>query len=156
MIGACSLYRKVLVLCADSDSAAPAVAVVIDYALARSTEVLVLHVVHPREYLDFAGQHEYDRVIPLPINALQSFEQKLAPVLEHFADSGIPARLYLETGDPSSKICEFAQAHSVDLIVMTRGSMGFWESLFRRSVSEYLLRNAPCSLLVAQQDDEEQ
>ncbi|BAC92109.1 universal stress protein [Gloeobacter violaceus] len=142
-------YRKILVPCADEVSAAAAITTAAALATVFDSEVLVLHVVHPREYLDYAKEHIHDRVAPLPVNALQSFERKLAPVLERFAAAGVSAGLYLETGDPGSKICELAAAQRADLLVMTRRSLGFWDRLVGGSVTEYVLRHAPCSLLIA-------
>ncbi|UFP95744.1 universal stress protein [Gloeobacter morelensis] len=145
------LYRKILVPCVDLASATASITAAAALATVFDSEMLVLHVVHPKEYVDYAKEHIHDRVTPLPVNALQSFERKLAPVLERFAAAGAPARLYLETGDPGSKICEFAAAQGVDLLVMTRRSLGFWDRLMGGgSVTEYVLRHAPCSLLIAQ------
>lgn len=50
-------------------------------------------------------------------------------------------------GDPASEIDTFAKEMNVDLIVMPTHRKGFFESLFKGSVTEAALRNAPCPVL---------
>ena len=51
-------------------------------------------------------------------------------------------------GNPGPAVCDFASEVSADLIVLgTRGRSGFKRALLG-SVSDYVVRNAPCSVLV--------
>lgn len=60
-------------------------------------------------------------------------------------DSAVPL---VEVGDPGHVICEQAEAHHVDVIVVGRSSKRWLSRLFDPSVSEYVIRHAHCPVLV--------
>jgi nucleotide-binding universal stress UspA family protein len=62
--------------------------------------------------------------------------------------AGVPARFLIWHGDPGQSIAAAAEAERCGLIVVgTHGRTGFQRSL-AGSVSDYLIRNAPCPVLV--------
>lgn len=54
----------------------------------------------------------------------------------------------VEIGDPGQVICEQAASHGADVIVVGRSSKSWISRLFDPSVSEYVIRHAPCPVLV--------
>lgn len=58
------LYRKILVPCVDLASATASITAAAALATVFDSEMLVLHVVHPKEYVDYAKEHIHDRVTP--------------------------------------------------------------------------------------------
>jgi nucleotide-binding universal stress UspA family protein len=63
---------------------------------------------------------------------------------------GIKADFEYSVGDPGKKICDKAQEWGADLVILgRRGRKGLAEILLG-SVSNYVLHNAPCSVLVIQ------
>jgi nucleotide-binding universal stress UspA family protein len=62
--------------------------------------------------------------------------------------AGVAARFLIWQGDPGESIAAAAEAERSDLIVVgTHGRTGFQRSL-AGSVSDYVIRNAPCPVLV--------
>ncbi len=54
------------------------------------------------------------------------------------------------SGDPAESVCEFAAEKNADLILTGSSQKSGLKKLFVGSTSEKILKNAPCSVLVAQ------
>lgn len=66
------------------------------------------------------------------------------------ADADLPVQhqVVVERGTPHRCITEYARDQKIDLIVMGRAGLGRIERLFIGSVTERVLRTAPCAVLV--------
>lgn len=83
--------------------------------------------------------------VSLPAGDLEALRQRVAAFVSPEADATIAIEPRAAEGAPALEI--LAEAESADLIVMgTHGRSGF-ERLVLGSVSETVLRNAPCSVL---------
>jgi nucleotide-binding universal stress UspA family protein len=84
-------------------------------------------------------------------NLFQDAEKQMAEVVQNYAWNGIKPELQVQEGFPTDTILNFAQTHSVDLIVMgTHGRRGF-DRITMGSVTEKVLRKANCPVLVIRQ-----
>lgn len=63
--------------------------------------------------------------------------------------TGLNVRFLVWTGDPGESIVAAAEAEAVDLIVVGTHGRGAIGRLFLGSVSRYVMRNAPCAVLIA-------
>jgi nucleotide-binding universal stress UspA family protein len=73
-------------------------------------------------------------------------DEAVAQLTKHLGRAGV--RTELLQGDPGTAVCEFAEQVSANAIVLgSRGRGGFKRALLG-SVSDYVVRNAPCSVLV--------
>lgn len=54
----------------------------------------------------------------------------------------------VEHGEVASKICQVAEQESVDLIILGTHDRGLWSRFWFGSVSDRVVRDAPCSVLV--------
>jgi nucleotide-binding universal stress UspA family protein len=54
----------------------------------------------------------------------------------------------VEHGDVGPTICQVAEEEAVDLVVLGTHDRGRWSRLWFGSVSEHVVRNAPCPVLV--------
>ena len=61
---------------------------------------------------------------------------------------GVSVSFLVWTGDPGESIVSAAEAESVDLVVVGTHGRGTIERLFLGSVSDHVVRNAPCPVLV--------
>jgi len=120
-------------------------------SLARWFEarVTALHVT-PRR-LPWAVPAEYGRYLSVPADLLQSCQEEEAKELARFVEphlgDGTPIETKLVEGDPGREIQAAAEAMPADLVVMgTHGRSGF-EHLLLGSVTEKVLRRAPCPVL---------
>ncbi|GAB1544135.1 universal stress protein [Scytonema sp. NUACC21] len=77
------------------------------------------------------------------INMLFSFAQKAN-------NAGVQAEVSQNLGDPGRMICEVARSWDADLILVGRRGRRGLSEFFLGSVSNYVLHNAPCSVLTVQ------
>ena len=63
-------------------------------------------------------------------------------------EAGVPVTFMVWEGEPGQSIVDAAAAEQVDLIVVGTHGRGAVGRLFIGSVSDYVLRNAPCPVLV--------
>lgn len=80
---------------------------------------------------------------------------KLLNWLRSFVDQGteqnIPVEFDYKMGDPGKNICKMAKNWNADLIVIGRRGRSGVSELFLGSVSNYVVHNAHCSVLIVQQ-----
>lgn len=65
-----------------------------------------------------------------------------------FGEGFEPARVEVRLGDPAVQIDEYARDVGADLIVMSTHNLAWWERLLVGSVTEQVVRDAPCPVLV--------
>jgi len=115
-------------------------------SLARSSgaRLLIVHVEEPPVAYT-GGQFYYGVAEPAREEQLRMLEQ-VRP-----RDSDVPVEHHLLTGAPALAICEFAQKEDVDIIVIgSHGRTGL-SRVMMGSVSEQVVRNAPCPVLTFKQ-----
>jgi nucleotide-binding universal stress UspA family protein len=89
--------------------------------------------------------------LPVPVLTSPALRDEAADELAAFAEpaiaAGLPVRTLLRDGDPWREIVHEAEALPADLVVMgTHGRSGF-EHLLLGSVTEKVLRRAPCPVM---------
>lgn len=57
----------------------------------------------------------------------------------------------VDIGDPGRAICAEAMQHAVDVIVVGRGDKKWLDRLFQPSVSDHVMKHAPCPVLVVRE-----
>ena len=90
------------------------------------------------------GGGSHDRVD----QARSERESHLVELVRRARAVGVTAEFLVWTGDPGSSISAAAEAEEADLVVVgTRGRSGA-ERMLLGSVSDHVVRNAPCPVLV--------
>ena len=79
---------------------------------------------------------------------VQAEDQADEAILAAQGELGRDVATHMELGDAGRIICEQAIEHQVDVIVVGRRSKGWLSRLFDPSVSDYVVRHAPCPVLV--------
>lgn len=137
-------------------------------AKATKAKLVLLHVLSEEEegspimslYPSISDRHSYLHLNPQIGHMAQemyhrqwkAFEQSGLDILSSFANKAIAAGITTEftqiTGHPSSTICEFARScHAKAIVIGRRGYSGLKE-MFLGSVSNYVVHNALCSVLI--------
>jgi nucleotide-binding universal stress UspA family protein len=80
-------------------------------------------------------------------------EQAAQVLVERGREAGVPVSFLVWTGDPGDMIVSAAEAEHVDMIVVGSHGRGAVGRLFIGSVSEHVVRNAPCPVLVVRPKD---
>jgi nucleotide-binding universal stress UspA family protein len=80
-------------------------------------------------------------------------EQAAQALVERGREAGVPVSFLVWTGDPGDMIISAAEAEHADMIVVGSHGRGAVGRLFLGSVSEHVVRNAPCPVLVVRPKD---
>ena len=113
----------------------------------NGADLLVVSVIDPRE-LRQASQRtglRWDQVRDRRQAAAQELVARGHP-------SGLNVRVLVWTGDPGESIVSAAESEAADLIVVGTHGRGTIGRLLIGSVSEHVVRHAPCPVLVARPD----
>ncbi|MBN2541428.1 universal stress protein [bacterium] len=117
-------------------------------ALQYSAELLVVHIVEP--ILTLYGKIEPGSVdVPVYEEERRKIAEKmLHDLVEEKVSKKLKVTAILETGDPVDEIIRIVEDEAADIIVIaTHGRKGFSHFVFG-SVTEKIIRLAPCPLLV--------
>lgn len=141
-----SSYRKVLVPIDFSVPSTRALAHGAAVARQHGARLLALHVVervpHPGFY--FSDQESI-------LGSSEQFHKRLRSALTALTEESSPelrADILVGEGRAYKKICEVARERGVDLIVMGAHGLGAIERLLLGSVTERVVRQAPCPVLI--------
>jgi nucleotide-binding universal stress UspA family protein len=80
-------------------------------------------------------------------------EQAAQALVERGREAGVTVSFLVWTGDPGDMIVSAAEAEHADMIVVGSHGRGAVGRLFLGSVSEHVVRNAPCPVLVVRPRD---
>jgi nucleotide-binding universal stress UspA family protein len=138
---------KILLAVEESKYSEAAVRALLARAVPQGTEVRVLNVVEPPSLLVVREMGGYEPSLEAAwqahLNEVQSFVAKKAQELRAH---GLNVTTVVEQGDPKSVILEVASHWHADLIVMgSHGKRGL-DRFLMGSVSEAVVRHAPCSV----------
>jgi len=116
-------------------------------AICRATggELTIVHV-HPRE-LPVAAEFAYLSPAPLDPQERAALSARLEAFAEPARARGVPTHTRLLEGQPSREIAQLAQELPADLLVVGLYSDARLKHLLLGSVTEELLRHAPCPVL---------
>ena len=112
-------------------------------------EVHLMHVIAPQHsFIPYFTTIEQNRELAREGAMLEQAEEELARIKkDEFGDSK-KVFTFAVVGPPVEKLVDYAKAQAIDLIVVaTHGRTG-GEHILIGSVTEKLVRNAPCSVLV--------
>jgi nucleotide-binding universal stress UspA family protein len=80
-------------------------------------------------------------------------EEQAQELVERGREAGVEVAFLVWTGDPGDMIVEAAEAEHVDMVVVGSHGRGAVGRLFLGSVSEHVVRHAPCPVLVVRPKD---
>lgn len=82
-------------------------------------------------------------------------EQQAQDLVQRGRELGIEVSFLIWTGDPGDMIVSAAEAEHVDMVLVGSHGRGAVGRFFLGSVSEHVVRNAPCPVLVVRPRDAE-
>ncbi|MBE6171815.1 MAG: universal stress protein [Enterococcus faecium] len=146
-------YRKIMVAVDGSEEAELAFKKAVNVALRNNSELLLAHVIDTRSFQTVSS---FDGM--LAEQATEMAKQTLADYEMKAKKSGLhQVTTVVEYGSPKHIIAkEIPEDHEVDLILLGATGLNAVERLFIGSVSEYVIRNAACDVLVVRTNLENQ
>ena len=138
------MAAKHILACIDfSEHSTRALAEVGEYARANGSRVTLVHVSDPQGFIPPQAVLE-----PPSATAEGSHEARLATLRdEHLADVEVDL-VVLADHAPAKAICEYAEGHGVDLIVVGSHGRGGMERWLIGSVAERVVRHATANVYV--------
>lgn len=114
-----------------------------ELAARLGARLLVVSVIDPRSLLLPGGRFRarIDQV-------RERREQQAQALVERGRDLGLDVSFLVWTGDPGDMIVEAAEAERVDMVLVGSHGRGAVGRFFIGSVSEHVVRHAPCPVLV--------
>ena len=144
------MTSKILIATDGSKYSASAADYGLGLARKLGCEVVALYVISEQVLERFALGHHDDIIGYEQANARLKGEGELALsfVAAEGAKQGVPVQKMVKRGDPAGEIIATAQDEGVELIVTGNLGKTGLEHLFLGSVSEAVVRKAPCPVLV--------
>jgi nucleotide-binding universal stress UspA family protein len=141
------MFNKIAVGTDGSDTADKAVEVALDLAEHYRALLLVFSVYEPVSPGRLAEERlEAPDDIQWSISPSEDVDATLANVEERAVARGLRATSVVREGEPGVVVCELAEEHEADLLVI--GNKGMQRRLFG-SVPKYISQHAPCSVVIA-------
>lgn len=142
-------YKKIMVAVDGSAEAELAFQKAVNVAQRNDSELLLAHVIDTRAFQTVSS---FDGT--LAEQASDMAKQTLATYEESANKEGVTKiSTVIEYGSPKSLIAkEIPAKYDVDLILLGATGLNAVERLFIGSVSEYVIRNASCDVLVVRTD----
>ncbi len=118
------------------------------FATRVGTDVRLIHIVHPADYMAAAGFAEGLEWPPIIESARLNAEDRLDELVNFLPLVGIDAETEVEIGQPVEKLAEATKRSDIDMVIMsTHGYTGLRHALIG-STAEQLVRRAHCPVLV--------
>lgn len=142
-------YNRIMVAVDGSKEAELAFKKAINVTKRNNAELVLLHVIDARA---FQTMTSFDTM--LAEQATDMAKESLTEYEETAKKQGITSiKTLIEYGSPKTVIAKYVPAeHQVDLIMLGATGLNAVERLFIGSVSEYVIRHAPCDVLVVRTD----
>jgi nucleotide-binding universal stress UspA family protein len=135
--------QKLLLATDLSEASASATEQAFELASRLTATLLIVSVIDPRSLLLPGGRFR------ARVDQVRERREQLAQELvERGRQLGIEVSFLVWTGDPGDQIVSAAEAEHVDMVLVGSHGRGAVGRLFLGSVSEHVVRNAPCPVLV--------
>lgn len=148
------MFRKILVPLDGSEVAERALPTALKLAQKAKSEVTLLRVpwVHPVSIDDYSGGTKWLYPDEAEERTLEDAAAYLEEVAEKWAVENVVIRTKVISGDPASVILDSAATEETDLICMTTHGYSGITRWVLGSVTERVLRAAPCPVMVMRED----
>ncbi|GCF93247.1 universal stress protein [Enterococcus florum] len=142
-------YKKIMVAVDGSSEAELAFKKAVNVAKRNDAELLLAHVIDTRAFQTVSS---FDNV--LAEQATEMAKQTLADYENYAKESGCAhVSKVIEYGAPKMMIAmQIPEENKIDLIMLGATGLNAVERLFIGSVSEYVIRNASCDVLIVRTD----
>ena len=138
-----SRMKKLLLATDLTEASASATDEAFELASRLDASLLVVSVIDPGSLLLPGGRFR------VRVDQVRERREKLAQgLVERGRAAGIDVSFLIWSGDPGDMIIEAAEAEHADMILVGSHGRGAVGRLFLGSVSEHVVRNAPCPVLV--------
>jgi nucleotide-binding universal stress UspA family protein len=161
------MLQKMLIAIGDTPDSEKILAAGLMLAEKLGAQVLFLHVLNPlvQHSFESVGSPLLGGILPMVddqaiaqyLKEWQQYEKRGTERLETYVQQAMARNITAESlqnwGDSAPMICVAAKNWSADLIVMGRHQQSPLRDIFLGSTSNYVLHNAPCSVMIHHLDN---
>lgn len=118
-------------------------------SLAKSTgcETIVLTVIKNSDIVDSEGKVDHTRLQRAEDEA-RSLHEELIVRGNMFSFQGAVRSEFIKSDDMAGAICNYCRSVDADMVIVGRRGVGFLKGVLLGSVSEKVVKEAPCSVLI--------
>ncbi len=138
-------YHKILAADDGSEEGERAADIALRLAAELKAEVILLAVKAPPNAHEIEGYAKYED----PAVFRRKMQERFWRLSQQGESSGVRVYCEIAKGNPAQEILKCADAQSVDLIVLGRRKMSTLLRIFAGSISESVMRDATCSVMIA-------
>ena len=139
--------RRAVVAIDQSESAKGCVLFASQLANAAGCEIVVLTVIKNSDIVDTEGRIDHARLQQAEREA-KSLHEALVVNSNMFTFQSKVRSEFVRSDDVADAICEYCKKVDADLVIVGRRGLGLLKGVLLGSVSEKVLKNSPCSVLV--------
>lgn len=123
--------------------------IILAASLAKSTgcETIVLTVIKNSDIVDSEGKVDHARLQKAEGEA-RSLHEELIVRGNMFSFQGAVKSEFIKSDDVAETICDYCKKIDADIVIVGRRGVGFLKGVLLGSVSEKVVRGAPCSVLI--------
>ncbi len=114
---------------------------------AAEREIVVISVIKNSDVVDTEGRIDHQK-LELAEQAFRNLHEELVVKSGTFSFQRKVRSELIRADDVADAICDFCKANDADVVIVGRRGMGFLKGLILGSISEKVVKNAPCSVLV--------
>ena len=146
-------YQHIMVAVDGSDEASAALENAIETAKRNNGDLLIVHVIDNRSYT--MGVASFD--IEASEEETRTMKEILGEYRQFAINRGVKkVSTELVTGSPKELLAKsLPKEHNIDLILCGQSGLSGIESLMMGSVSQYIIREAPCDVLIVRNQAKE-
>ena len=146
------IIRKILVPVDGSDCSFEAVEYAVNLAAKHNSEICLVFIVPTSASNYYLMTEDWSPVLVCTMREMEEEgESILLSTVTSVKEAGTKARAQLDYGRPAHKIVQIAKEENSDMIVMGRSSRSFVARWLFGSVSDEVVRRAPCPVLVVKE-----
>jgi nucleotide-binding universal stress UspA family protein len=139
--------RRAVVAIDQSESAKGCVRFASQLANAAGCEIIVLTVIKNSDIVDTEGRIDHARLQQAE-GETKSLHEALVVNSNMFTFQSKVRSEFVRSDDVADAICEYCKNVDADLVIVGRRGLGLLKGVLLGSVSEKVLKNSPCSVLV--------
>lgn len=130
-----------------SESAKRCVHFASQLANATGCETIVLTVIKNADIIDMEGKIDHAKMLQAEGDT-KSAHEALVINSNMFSFQNKVKSEFIKSDDVADAVCEYCKNVDADLVIVGRRGIGFLKGVLLGSVSEKVLKNSPCSVLV--------
>lgn len=142
------IKRIVVAIDQSAEHAKKCISTAASIANATDCEIIVITIIINSDIVDTEGKIDYQKLSKVKEETTR-FHESLIVSSGIFTFQKKIKSEFIQADDAGDAICDYCKATDADMVIVGRRGIGLLKGLFLGSVSEKVVKNSPCSVLIA-------